>query len=469
MTEPCEIEEFLGEFSDEEIRRGVHSFPIKKYLRCSPSKSLLYAVLCAVHEGMTTREKLQKHLEGMFAARLRRFSVIQADVDEAIQHGINDSLLRRSGNRLLLTDLGVEVLRNARLEILHSGYWMRRMLTEQFVLILSALLLIVLAASKIWVGMLIGSEGMLTEGIENSVDLIKVGIIAMSVRFKRDRLGAIIIIGILLITGVTLTWEAIESLLNYDAFSLGFNRSFFVHAYLITGFSLGINTIMVGMKVLVGRMSGNLSLLSDAKDNELHFKMSFGVMIGLSFAIFHFYFVDVLIALLIASLIIWEAIITMKELVTSGEELDINTVKLGASGRYEDKVTDWLLTRLIIGPMTPKELDKDFRQCVSIGIRYYDLHATLGHHKLPSKGIMMNIRQAMRSGLIDKAGDKVSITNLGLSKYYKFRSREFHLMANEFARTGLSKWTYVKIVLVIISIILIVIHADYINSLLSIL
>jgi len=82
--------EALLEFSEEEIRHGVHRFPFKKILRGSPINSLLYAVLCAVHEGILTREELNRHLGCLFSTQLRRSSIVPADVDEAIQHGINE-------------------------------------------------------------------------------------------------------------------------------------------------------------------------------------------------------------------------------------------------------------------------------------------------------------------------------------------------------------------------------------------
>jgi len=95
----------------------------------------------------------------------------------------------------VLTGRGREVLRDS-IHILHMGYWMRRFFTERVCIAFSALFLVVLAAAELWVGWMIGSGGLFSEGVENLTDLFKVGIIGLSVRFNRDRLGAIVIIGL---------------------------------------------------------------------------------------------------------------------------------------------------------------------------------------------------------------------------------------------------------------------------------
>jgi len=358
------------------------------------------------------------------------------------------------------------VLRRSRLQILHSSFWLQRFLTERFVLILSTIILLVMATAKIWVGLSIGSEGMLSEGIENGTDLIKVGIIALSIKFRRDKIGAIIIIGLLLVTGITLALGAIESLLINEAITVT------VQAYFITSISIILNIALITTKVVVGRMSGNLSLLSDAKDNELHTKISIGVLTGLTFAIFHLWFVDSLVALFIAALILVEGLRTMKELIAAGENLTINTIRLSASARYEDKITDWVLTRLTTSPSTITQLNEEFLEGLTTGFRYFDIHAIFGQMNIEdfynrSEGVKMNILQGLRSGVITKTGNQLSITNKGLAWYYKFRAHEFNRMAREFEKTGLSWWTYVKIALIIIAIILLIINAEFINNLLS--
>ena len=188
----------LWSFSHQEIRQGRHSFPVKSILRSEPAVSLLYAILCTIHEGINTRQGLYDHLDGIFALRLRRPTMTSIDIDEAIQHGLNDDLIQESEGCYILSDRGRETIRYGRLEIVYQGYWLRRFLTERTVLVLSTLALLLLASVKIWIGLSIQSDAILSEGIENLTDLLVVGIIAFSIRFNRDRLGALVIIMVMI-------------------------------------------------------------------------------------------------------------------------------------------------------------------------------------------------------------------------------------------------------------------------------
>ena len=137
MANPPEIEDStdpfreLWSFSHQEIREGRHGFPVRSVLRSDPAESLLYAILSAIHEGINTREGLYDHLDGIFALRLRRPTMTSIDIDEAIQHGLNDGLIQESESRYSLTHRGRETTRYSRLEIVHQGYWLGRFLTEK--------------------------------------------------------------------------------------------------------------------------------------------------------------------------------------------------------------------------------------------------------------------------------------------------------------------------------------------------
>ena len=91
--EPAESLEELWTFSEDELKYGLDHRRTTKIMRGSPAESLLYAVLCAVFEGIDTRSALYAHLDSMFVVRLQRMTVSPIDVDEAIQHGNNEGLL----------------------------------------------------------------------------------------------------------------------------------------------------------------------------------------------------------------------------------------------------------------------------------------------------------------------------------------------------------------------------------------
>jgi hypothetical protein len=419
--------EILWQFSEQEVKHSQHEFPLKKFYRSSPENSLLYAILCSIYEGIDTQEALYKHLDAMFSSSLRRRTMSSLDVDESLQHGFNEGLLKQTGERIQLTETGIEALRCGRLQIEHSSYWMQRVLTEKVVLAASATVLIFLSILKLWVGLSIQSNAMVTEGLENFTDLIVVGILALSLKYKKDRLGAIAIIIFMLITGFGLAWGSVQALLANEEINVS------IYAYWVECVSLAFNVMLIFWKMAVGRNSGNLALLSDAKEDTTHLKVGGGVIIGLTFSIFEFYFVDAIIAFAISALIIWEGIMTLRELVLSEEELDIDTIHLSFSEYFDDTITFWILARLVRGPATIDELNSAFLRGVSIGYRYFDIHAIFGFHKIQNQGIIKNIRLAEKRGLLQRNVKELSITNLGLAAYYKHRARELKQIADEFS------------------------------------
>ena len=440
--------EILWQFSEQEVRRSQHDFPTKKLFRTYPANSLLYAILCSVYEGINTHDALYKHLDTMFSSSLRRRTMSSLDVDESLQHGFNEGLLSQSGDHIQITDTGIEALRSARLEIEHTGYWIQRVLSEKGVLIASAIILTFLSCLKLWVGYLIQSSAMTTEGLENFTDLIVVAILALSLRYKKDRLGAIAIIIFMLITGIALAWGSINTLFANEVIAVS------IYAYWVEFVSLAFNAVLIFWKLAVGRSSGNLALLSDAKEDTTHLKVGGGVIVGLTFSIFGFYFVDAIIAFAISALIIWEGVMTLRELLSSEKELDIDTIHLSFSEYFDNAITFWILARLVRGPSTIDELNSAFLKGVNIGFRYFDYHAIFGFHKIQNEGIIKNIRLAEKSGLIQRSMKEISITNLGLSAYYKHRAKELNEIASEFAGRRVHRGTLNFIIIFIIFFIL---------------
>ncbi len=441
----------LWSFSQQEIRGGRHGFPIRSILRSDPATSLLYAILCAIQEGINTREGLYDHLDGIFALRLRRPTMTSIDIDEAIQHGLNDDLIQESESRYCLSHRGRETIRYGRLEIVHQGYWMRRFLTERTVLLLSTLALLLLASVKIWIGLSIQSDAILNEGIENLTDLIVVGIIALSIKYNRDRFGTLAIIIVMTMTGALLAVGAIAGLLSNEPVQWS------IQAYYVEFLSIIINKGLIWMKVMVGRNSGNLALIGDAKEDTSHIKVALGVMIGLTFSIFGYYFVDGLVALAISGIILWEGISTFIELQAAGDEIDVDTIRLGANEMYEDLITYWVLGRLASGPKEADVIEHNFLRGVSVGHRYYDVQAVIGFHNIKQRGIIKNIRQAERSGLLAEQKGRYSITNRGLAWYYRTRARDLTELARNFSdqrRERYMRWVIMISIFVVIFLLM---------------
>jgi Co/Zn/Cd efflux system component len=429
MQQARNIDE-LWDFSEEDLRRGRRTYDreISKTMRGDPGETLLYAVLCSIFEGHVTKSALYSHLESMFVVRLNRMTVSPVDVDEVLQHALNENLIVYSDKKFSLTERGIDILRLSRTTVLHEGYWMKRFFQEKWVIVTSASVLILLVLLKLWTGFNIGSRAMITDGLENLTDLVVVGIISLSLRYERDRLGAIAIMIFMLVSGALLGYNGILRLLSPEEMSVTF------WGYLLAVLSIGMNYGLIWYKTIVGRMTGNLALVSDAKEDQTHIRIGIGVMIGLFFAEFQIYVIDSIVAILIAVVIIWEGIEALREILQAGDDLSVDTIHLAAADSYDDLITAWILAQLARGPDTEEYLNKAFIKGIRIGHRYFDVHAILGFSNLEEKGVSKHVQIAKRSGLIKDDDSILSITNNGLSLYYKNRVDELKRVANRFSK-----------------------------------
>jgi Co/Zn/Cd efflux system component len=418
----------LWNLSEEEMRFVKHDRKISEIMRGDPADTLLYAVLCSIYEGHNTKTSLYDHLESMFVVRLGRMTVSPVDVDEVLQHGFNEKLIVQTQDGLSLSELGINILKQSRMQVLHEGYWMNRFLQKKWVVVTSASVLVLFVILKLWIGFNMGSRAMINDGLENLTDLVVVGIIALSLKYERDRLGAIAIMVFMLISGTLLGYNALLRLIHTEEISVTFL------GYVITALSILVTFGLIRYKTLVGRMSGNLALVSDAKEDQTHIRIGAGVLVGLFFAEFQIYVIDSIVALLIATVIVWEGIEALREILQAGDNLSVDTIHLAAADTYDDLITAWLLGRLARGPDTKEHLNQAFINGITIGHKYFDVQAVLGFRNLEEKGISKHIQIAKRSGLIDENQDVLSITNNGLSLYYKNRVDELKKVAHRFSR-----------------------------------
>jgi hypothetical protein len=341
MQQTRSIDE-LWDLTEDDIRRGRHTHDreISKVMRGDPGETLLYAVLCSIYEGHVTKPALYSHLEAMFVMRMNRKTVSPIDVDEVLQHALNESLIIQSNEEFSLSQRGIDILRLSRTTVLHEGYWMKRFLQEKWVVATSASFLIFLVLLKLWIGSNIGSRAMMTDGLENLTDLVVVGIIVLSLRYERDRLGAIAIMIFMLFSGSLLGYNAFLRLLVVEEMNVTF------WGYIVAALSIAMNYGLIWYKTIVGRMTGNLALVSDAKEDQTHIRIGMGVMIGLFFAEFQIYVIDSIVAILIALVIIWEGVEALREIMEAGDDLSVDTIHLAAADTYDDLMTGGYLLDL---------------------------------------------------------------------------------------------------------------------------
>ncbi len=341
----------------------------------------------------------------------------------------------------------------------HASYWMNLLFNEKTMLITTAIFLIILSSLKILVGLQLASLGMINEGFENLTDLIKVAIIYLiGFKLKKDKLASIIIVVTMMFTGVILIWSGIEALLNPAPIIPT------VQAYMICFFSIILNLALMFLKSLVGRISGNLSLLSDSKDSGLNVKISFGVAIGLIFAIFRIYFVDALIGIIIAILIFKEGFEVLRELLATEEEFDITEIKVLADQIYDDRLTGYILGSIVREGLTREILLRNFEQGLILGRLYYIGFADFFYHNLGAEIAEKHLNKLMKGKFIEKLGEQLILTPKGLQTYYKAKAKEYNDRAKRVYVGPRLRRGYIYFITFLIAFILLIVFANEINQ-----
>jgi len=206
---------------------------------------------------------------------------------------------------------------------------------KEKIAIISVLVNLILAATKIMIGIITNSTAVLAEGIHSGMDILSSGIGFIGIKaskkpsdkkhpyghYKFEVLAGLIITIILFGTGIGIIYEAYKSF---------FNPTQVVMSHLALGimiFSAIVNEIMARIKIYYGKKENSLSLLSDGYHSKVDVYTSVTVLLGLILTRYWIY-ADPLLALLIGVYIIKESFSLGKEAtdslldVSAGEEIE---------------------------------------------------------------------------------------------------------------------------------------------------
>ncbi|TFG00398.1 MAG: hypothetical protein EU541_02405 [Promethearchaeota archaeon] len=384
-----------------------------------PQIDLFYGFLCIIYDGTHDISEIKTRMKTLFLSTMGKLVVKEEDIEEFIHLGrIKNYLKLKSNDYVELTESGMKYVKSNYYLMAVTSHWMHKFLTEKAVMIITALSLVILSMVKILFGISINSQGMVSEGLENFTDLIKIAIIYAGLRFNKDRIASILIILLMMLTGIIMIFSNLSALFRPEAFRPN------IESYIIIGISILINYILMYYKGLVGRSSGNLSLLSDSKDSEINVLISLGVLVGLSFAIFKLYFVDPLIGLIIGILIIKEGYEFLKELVKKEEDLDITAIKVKSDNIYNNRLTRYLLASIRRERLTRTEILKRFKSGLELGRLYYKGYADFFYDELDVQTAEKYIHKLIKGGEIELVEGDLVLTPKGIDAYHEAESQE---------------------------------------------
>jgi cation diffusion facilitator family transporter len=158
---------------------------------------------------------------------------------------------------------------------------------------------IVMAVLKLVVGFFGGSVGLIADGADTTVDTVASGILWCGIKFKKEVVGTITVIGLMFVTAVTLAFESVTSVIeNIEGTFVPMSIPYVVIVVeLIALVSMFIFSVY---QRYVGRRSQNFSLLSQSVDSKNSMYSAAAVIIGAVFSIFGIHWVDAIVGGFIA-------------------------------------------------------------------------------------------------------------------------------------------------------------------------
>lgn len=454
------------QYSRDELKRGPRRKGydlMKKYYEShnhDPHHTFMYGFLCLIYDGVDSVDDIKASMRPFFISSTRHVVIEDQDVKEYLQKARRNKLVEiKPNNKIKLTDEGKNLVEYSYFWNLHTSYWMGKFFSKTTVLISTAVFLIIISLLKIFTGLDLGSQGMITEGFENLTDLVKIGIIViLGMKLKKDKLASFIIIMLMLFTGGTLAWSSAEALINPVEIIPT------VQSYIIGFVSIVVNLGLMFLKGMVGRISGNLSFLSDSKDSGLNVKLSAGVLIGLTFAIFRYYFVDAIVGIIISILVFKEGLEILFKLSRKEEDFDITSIKVYADSIYDNRLTAYILGCIRRESISRSNLIEKFDKGLDLGRKYYEGFADFFYNDLGPEIAEKHLNKLIEGKIIENLDGKLILTLKGLKMFYKAKEREFRERAYNINLGVRFRWQNLICILFIVLFILIVIFAPQINS-----
>jgi cation diffusion facilitator family transporter len=181
-----------------------------------------------------------------------------------------------------------------------------------------------LAALKLFSGFFSGSVGLLADGADAAVDTVSAAVVWLGMKIKRENLGTLIVLLMMFITGISVGYDSVISLI--EAFFGTLPALAMPYLVILTEIiALMVAVFLFFYQRFVGKRNGSLALISQSVDSKNHIYVAAAVIIGAISSIFGIHFVDALIGSFVAFKILIDGLGLSKEIFASikGEKVDL--------------------------------------------------------------------------------------------------------------------------------------------------
>jgi len=186
-----------------------------------------------------------------------------------------------------------------------------------------------LAIMKLLAGFLSASVGLIADGADATIDTVSASVVWAGIKFKKEFLGTLIIISMMLITAISVGYESATKIIDATTATIPpISMPYLVVA--VEGIALVAAAILYFYQRYVGKSNGSLALISQSIDSKNHIYVAAAVIIGAVFSVFGIHFVDALIGAFVATRILIDGFELSKEALSSikGEETDFSKYEI---------------------------------------------------------------------------------------------------------------------------------------------
>ena len=301
------------------------------------------AIVAVLWDGPLTMEEIEEqflvmmHRFGMFDHFVKHWADQDKKWDEEladqVSNVVDKGYVRHEGERYYLTESGRDKAAHVIEDMRKMGRILKRLSQPQIVSRISLWSCLGLSLVKIPAALLSGSIGLLNDAFDTLLDAVSGLLVYAGVHWKIQKLTNLILVAVMLVTG-------------FFAFFMAMQRFFFAEMGPMKWFALVaaiisalVYTILLFYQRFIGLKSGNLSLITQSVNSRNHIIVSVAVIAGIISAMFGTSIPDNLVGLVVALIILKNAVEVAWEVWKSEDEFVPELQRYNMF--FADKVTNW--------------------------------------------------------------------------------------------------------------------------------
>ena len=218
-----------------------------------------------------------------------------------------------------------------------------------------------LALLKLFAGMITGSVGLLADGADAAIDTVSAFMVWIGIRMKRELMGTVVIVGMMMVTGISIGIESLMKLYEVVTASVGpVSNPLLVIG--VESVALVVAAFLSLYQGYIGKKYGRLALVSQSIDSKNHIYVAVAVILGAFFSMAGIHFVDALVGVYISVKIMGDGINLGKEVISSahGDQPDFSKYTYMLEPFWNrtrmECLRTWILYSLNSQPADSKEL-----------------------------------------------------------------------------------------------------------------